>query len=89
MLVKALVEVQLGLDDGISAVSEGPLKELPKQLLACVDTLSVMCKASPALLAAHVETLLPYLKGENGLSNAEESAVCQQVILQYSCIREP
>ncbi|CAN0109691.1 unnamed protein product [Sphacelaria rigidula] len=82
-LVEAIVAIQLGLDDGISAIPEGTnsaLKDLPKQLLACVGTLSVMCKASPALLAPHVETLLPYLKGENGLANAEESAVCQQVV---------
>ncbi|CAN0136261.1 unnamed protein product, partial [Laminaria digitata] len=55
------------------------LSELPKQLLACVDTLGVLCRASPSLLAPHVETLLPYLKGENGLSDADESAVCRQV----------
>ena len=56
-----------------------PLSELPKQLLACVDTLGVLCRASPSLLAPHVETLLPYLKGENGLTDADESAVCRQV----------
>lgn len=85
--MEAIVAIQLGLDDGISAIPEGTnsaLKDLPKQLLACVGTLSVMCKASPALLAPHVETLLPYLKGENGLANAEESAVCQQVVVCVS-----
>lgn len=58
-----------------------PLVELPKQLLACIDTLGVLCRASPALLAPHVETLLPYLKGENGLSDADEASVCRQVSL--------
>ena len=59
--------------------SLSPLSELPKQLLACIDTLGVLCRASPALVAPHVETLLPYLKGENGLSDADEASVCRQV----------
>lgn len=47
----------------------------------------MLCRASPSLLTAHVETLLPYLKGENGLSNADESAVCRQVrVWLWRCI---
>ncbi|CAN0422641.1 unnamed protein product, partial [Ectocarpus sp. 12 AP-2014] len=56
-----------------------PLEELPQQLLACVATLGVLCRASPSLLAPHVQSLLPYLKGENGLTAAEESEICRQV----------
>eukprot|EP00752_Nemacystus_decipiens_P012313 g10918.t1 len=81
-LVQALVNVQLGLDEGISAVPAGtgsPLEDLPQQLLACVATLGVLCRASPAFLAPHLHILLPYLKGENGLTAAEESEICRQV----------
>ncbi|CAN0525074.1 unnamed protein product, partial [Scytosiphon promiscuus] len=55
------------------------LEDLPRQLLACVTTLGVLCRASPSLLAPHLYSLLPYLKGENGLTAAEESEICRQV----------
>lgn len=60
--------------------ARSPLEDLPQQLLACVATLGVLCRASPAFLAPHLHCLLPYLKGENGLTSAEESEICRQVM---------
>lgn len=62
-----------------------PLEDLPQQLLACVATLGVLCRASPAFLAPHLHCLLPYLKGENGLTAAEESEICRQVCTVWVC----
>ena len=72
------------LDDIPWNARRSPLEDLPQQLLACVATLGVLCRASPAFLAPHLHCLLPYLKGENGLTAAEESEICRQVCM-YVC----
>ncbi|CAN0205181.1 unnamed protein product, partial [Discosporangium mesarthrocarpum] len=94
-LVKSMVDMLVALDDGIcpiplpppgddhsqatGAAPASPLDTPAKQLLACVETLSILCKASPELLVEHVDTLLPYLKAQNGIGFKEEASLCQQV----------
>jgi cohesin loading factor subunit SCC2 len=50
------------------------------KVVATLATLHVFCKASPALLVVHVETLLPYLKADNRVGGpGPEAKVCALV----------
>jgi len=81
-VVEVLVNLLLELDEGNQPPLGSKLPELAtpaKQLLAVIATLHVFSRADPRFLLPHVDTLLPYLKGENHLEAAEEAALCCKV----------
>jgi len=71
--------VPFALEAPASPHKEDPAGRRARALVATLSTLHVFCRASPALLAPHVETLLPYLKGENQCGPAGEAIICSQV----------
>ncbi|KAG5186542.1 sister chromatid cohesion C-terminus-domain-containing protein [Tribonema minus] len=73
-LVAALVEFLLRLDEGTPLNCK--LDTSAQQLLATITLLHVFSSAYPQLLVPHVDTLYPYLKGENGLTFVDESQLC-------------
>lgn len=58
-LVLALVELLLSFEE-----SRQHKEDDGKELVALLSTLSVFAEAYPELLVGHVDTLIPYLKGE-------------------------
>ena len=82
LLVESLVNVLLDLDEGGHPPLNTALPELAtpaKQLLGVIATLHVFSRADPRFLVPHVDTLLPYLKGENHLDLPEEAALCCKI----------
>eukprot|EP00952_Eustigmatos_sp_NYUAD-ZCMA_P010726 43841-Eustigmatos_ZCMA.PRE.1 len=76
-IVESLVNVLLELDEGAATGLNATIEELSsksKQLLAVISTLFVFSRANPQFLLAHVDTLLPYLKGENHLDKTQDEA---------------
>jgi len=65
-LVLALVELLLSFEE-----SRAHTEEDGKELVALLSTLSVFSQAYPELLVPHVDTLVPYLKGDNGAKKYE------------------
>eukprot|EP00584_Thalassiosira_punctigera_P002031 CAMPEP_0172528242 /NCGR_PEP_ID=MMETSP1067-20121228/2692_1 /TAXON_ID=265564 ORGANISM="Thalassiosira punctigera, Strain Tpunct2005C2" /NCGR_SAMPLE_ID=MMETSP1067 /ASSEMBLY_ACC=CAM_ASM_000444 /LENGTH=1791 /DNA_ID=CAMNT_0013312123 /DNA_START=38 /DNA_END=5413 /DNA_ORIENTATION=+ len=65
-LVLALVELLLSFEEGRTHGEEDG-----KELVALLSTLSVFSQSYPELLVPHVDTLVPYLKGDNGAKKYE------------------
>mmetsp|Transcript_23952 Transcript_23952/g.35409 ORF Transcript_23952/g.35409 Transcript_23952/m.35409 type:complete len:897 (+) Transcript_23952:3532-6222(+) len=71
-LVSSLIEQLLGFEEirkHADKTKEG------QQLVAMISTLGVFAQASPLLIQNHLDTLLPYLKADNGVSKEQESAM--------------
>lgn len=69
-LVSSLIEILLQFEDSRSNVeSDG------KDLVAIFSTLGVFSQAYPELLVPHVDTIVPYLKGDNGAKRHEAQIV--------------
>ena len=69
-LVLALVELLLSFEDNREHKEEDG-----KELVALLSTLSVFSQAYPELLVPHIDTLVPYLKGDNGAKKHETAIV--------------
>jgi cohesin loading factor subunit SCC2 len=46
------------------------------ELVAIIRTIGVFAEVSPVAVLKHLDTILPYLKADNGISNTDESALC-------------
>jgi len=89
LLVESLVNVLLDLDEGGHPPLNTALPDLAtpaKQLLGVITTLHVFSRADPRFLVPHVDTLLPYLKGENHLDAPEEAALCCKISQMVSLV---
>ncbi|CAN0006597.1 unnamed protein product, partial [Phaeothamnion confervicola] len=77
-LVDCLVTMLLAMDKGVCPLPPawGPP---PAQLVALVETLHVFCRAGPAFLAHHMESMYPYLAGQNGAAPKEEDIIVTTV----------
>ncbi|KAL7555019.1 hypothetical protein ACHAWF_018600 [Thalassiosira exigua] len=69
-LVLALVELLLSFED-----TRAHQEDDGKELVALLSTLSVFSQAYPELLVPHIDTLVPYLKGDNGAKKYETAIV--------------
>jgi nucleotide-binding universal stress UspA family protein len=78
---KAAAAAQLHENGDKAAAAAVALEaERAAKMVATLATLHVFCKASPSLLVAHMETLLPYLKGDNRIGGPiQEGKVCALV----------
>ena len=77
-LVLALVELLLSFEE-----TRQHKEEDGKELVAFLSTLSVFAEAYPELLVGHVDTLIPYLKGDNGGGKKYEASIvstCSAII---------
>ncbi|KAL9191509.1 hypothetical protein ACHAXT_001215 [Thalassiosira profunda] len=69
-LVLALIELLLSFEDTRSHEEDDG-----KELVALLSTLSVFSQSYPELLVPHMDTLEPYLKGDNGAKKYETAIV--------------
>ena len=65
-LIEALVELLLSFEE-----SRAHNEEDGKELTSLLSTLSVFAQTYPELLVPHIDTLVPYLKGDNGAKKYE------------------
>lgn len=72
LLVKALIELLLSFED-----TRDHKEDDGKQLVAILATLGVFAQNFPELVVPHVDTLVPYLKGDNGVKRYEAAVVSQ------------
>jgi len=72
LLVKALIELLLSFED-----TRDHKEDDGKQLVAILATLGVFAQSFPELVVPHVDTLVPYLKGDNGVKRYEGAVVSQ------------
>jgi hypothetical protein len=59
-------------------------RSFSEQIVAIFVTLSAFCEAHPPYVIKHLLTLLPYLKGDNQLSNKQEARVCLKLVQMLS-----
>jgi len=69
-LIEALVELLLLFEE-----TRAHNEEDGKELTSLLSTLSVFSQAYPELLVPHIDTLVPYLKGDNGAKKYETAIV--------------
>ena len=69
-LVFALIELLLSFEE-----TRAHKEEDGKELVALLSVLSVFSQAYPELLVPHIDTLVPYLKGDNAAKKFETSIV--------------
>lgn len=72
LLVKALIELLLSFEE-----TRAHKEDDGKELVAILATLGVFSQTYPELLVPHVDTLIPYLKGDNGAKRYEAAVVSQ------------
>lgn len=80
--VAALVEHLLRLDEvraARAATDTNLAAASAMDLVATVSTLRALAKARPELVAPRLAVLAPYLRGDNGLDESDEGAVCAAV----------
>lgn len=70
-LVDALFEVLLSTEEKRSEFGDA----IGAELVAIIRTIQVFSEVSPNAVLKHLETILPYLKADNGLSMADESSL--------------
>jgi cohesin loading factor subunit SCC2 len=70
LLVDALLELLLSFEENRLLLSEPG-----KELAAIMRTIQVFTEVSPISVVPHLDTLLPYLKADNGLDSIQEEAV--------------
>jgi cohesin loading factor subunit SCC2 len=75
-IVSALIELILSFEEERAELDK---EAAGKKLVALLATLEVFAESSPTLLIAHIDTILPYLKGENGVSRDSEAAIAASV----------
>lgn len=69
-LVTAIVELLLSFEENRSHKEDDG-----KELVALLSVLCVFSQTHPELIVPHIDTLLPYLKGDNGARKYESSIV--------------
>jgi cohesin loading factor subunit SCC2 len=69
-LVLALVELLLSFEE-----TRTHKEDDGKELVALLSVLSVYSQAYPELIVPHIDTLVPYLKGDNGVKKFEAAIV--------------
>ena len=70
-VVESLFEFLLSIEEEINkrGVRDG------KDLVATLETIAVLAKISPQTVCDKIETVLPYLKGDNGAAKEDEPAI--------------
>lgn len=76
MLVDALFEHLLFVEDRRKELGD----KVGEELVATIQTIGVFAYVAPPVVLPHLDTLLPYLKGDNDVSMVDES-----VIVMSSC----
>jgi len=79
MIVCALIEELLAFEENRASFADKKKKEEGNQLMAIISTLGVFREAFPDLLQQHIDTILPYLKGDNGVSKENESLIVSSI----------
>lgn len=69
-LVSALVELLLSFEE-----TRSQNEDEGKELVALLSVVCVFSQTHPELIVPHIDTLLPYLKGDNGTKKYESSIV--------------
>jgi hypothetical protein len=80
-LVDAIVELLVATEEENEKIVHALAgrRSLKDHIVAIISTLAVFSEAHPPLLVPHLHSLLPYLKGDAGLSLQQEEAVCFKV----------
>jgi len=82
-LVASLIEELITREEGKSSLwIDAVYGNEQHSLVALISVLGVFSEVSPKLISSHLDTLLPYLKADNGLKHEEEAILCAKV----SCI---
>jgi hypothetical protein len=84
-LLNMLLSCELALKEGCP--TDG-VRTPQETIVALFVTFSCFCKAHPPYVVRHIHTLLPYLKGENGLSLQQDSILCYHLIQMLSITLE-
>jgi len=71
MLVDALFEILLSVEEHRDRFSSG----VGKELVAIMRTIEVFADVSPPDVLKHLDTLMPYLKADNGLRMTDEALI--------------
>ena len=71
MLVDALFEYLLSVEDKRQDLGG----RVGEELVATIRTIGVFASVAPAVVLPHLDTLLPYLKGDNDVSQEDEPAI--------------
>jgi hypothetical protein len=80
-LVDALLNMLLSCEFALKDTPTSQGNRTPQEtIVALFVTFSCICKAHPPYVVRHIHTLLPYLKGENGLSLQQDSVLCSHLI---------
>jgi cohesin loading factor subunit SCC2 len=80
MLVDALFEILLKVEERRPQLGA----QVGRELVATIRTIQVFTDVSPSVVLRHFDTLLPYLKADNGVSMEDESAAVSSVCVIIS-----
>lgn len=83
LLVDALIEHLLSLEEN----RESDVDSYGKKLVATISTIGAIASVAPLEVHRHVDTLLPYIKAENGITASHECIIVSEVcdILHRDC----
>lgn len=88
-LVDCLVNMLLSCEFALKEKSTVDGIRTPQEtIVAIFVTFSCFCKAHPPYVVRHMHTLLPYLKGENGLTLQQDCVLCYHLIQMLSITLE-
>ena len=71
-----LMKKTIGREEGSAA----RLRTQKEQVVATIATLGVFCEAHPPLMLQHLDSLLPYLKGDAALTAEQETSITLTVM---------
>jgi hypothetical protein len=80
-LVNTFVDMLLAAeeDDPATLRALSGRRSIKDHIVAIISALAVFSEAHPPLTSSHLHILLPYLKGDSGLSSHQEELVCLKV----------
>jgi cohesin loading factor subunit SCC2 len=71
MLVDSLFEILLSVEERKSKLAEN----FGRELVSTIRTIRVFTDVSPPVVLRHLDTLLPYLKADNGVTSEQDAAI--------------
>lgn len=84
-LIDCLLNLLFSLEKSVQEKVEDQSMRSPQEtVVAIFVTISCFCKAHPPYVIRHIHTLLPYLKGENGLTMTQDSILCYHLMQMIS-----
>lgn len=80
-LVSTFVDMLLAAEENNSATLQAldGKRSINDHIVAIISALAVFSEAHPPLTASHLHILLPYLKGDSGLTTPQEELVCLKI----------